>query len=85
MAADGVHRRPSCRGAARLGAAAAGAIYVDGTGRRFCNESNSYVEVGKAMYANKAVPCWQVFDQGYVGRYVLGANPFARSGGCRRR
>jgi 3-oxosteroid 1-dehydrogenase len=30
------------------------------------------------MYANKAVPCWQVFDQGYVGRYVLGANPFAR-------
>lgn len=55
-----------------------GAIYVDGTGRRFCNESNSYVEVGKAMYANKAVPCWQVFDQGYVGRYVLGANPFQK-------
>jgi 3-oxosteroid 1-dehydrogenase len=54
-----------------------GAIYVDGSGRRFCNESNSYVEVGKAMYANKAVPCWQVFDQGYVGRYVMGANPFA--------
>ena len=55
-----------------------GAIYVDGTGRRFCNESNSYVEVGKAMYANKAVPCWQVFDQGYVSRYVMGANPFAK-------
>ncbi len=55
-----------------------GAIYVDGTGRRFCNESNSYVEVGKAMYAHKAVPCWQVFDQGYVGRYVLGANPFQK-------
>jgi 3-oxosteroid 1-dehydrogenase len=55
-----------------------GAIYVDGTGRRFCNESNSYVEVGKAMYANKAVPCWQVFDQGYVGRYAVGANPFAK-------
>jgi 3-oxosteroid 1-dehydrogenase len=55
-----------------------GAIYVDGAGRRFCNESNSYVEVGKAMYANKAVPCWQVFDQGYVGRYVVGANPFAK-------
>jgi 3-oxosteroid 1-dehydrogenase len=55
-----------------------GAIYVDGTGRRFCNESNSYVEVGKAMYANKAVPCWQVFDEGYVGRYVSGANPFQR-------
>ena len=55
-----------------------GAIYVDGTGRRFCNESNSYVEVGKAMYANKAVPCWQIFDEGYVRRYVSGANPFTK-------
>jgi 3-oxosteroid 1-dehydrogenase len=55
-----------------------GAIYVDGTGRRFCNESNSYVEVGKAMYANKAVPCWMVFDEGYIHRYVSGANPFKR-------
>jgi 3-oxosteroid 1-dehydrogenase len=55
-----------------------GAIYVDGSGRRFCNESNSYVEVGKAMYANKAVPCWMVFDDGYVGRYVSGANPFKK-------
>ena len=48
------------------------------TGKRFCNESNSYVEVGKAMYANKAVPCWQVFDEGYVGRYVSGANPLKK-------
>ncbi len=55
-----------------------GAIYVDGTGKRFCNESNSYVEVGKAMYAHKAVPCWQVFDEGYLSRYVSGANPFAK-------
>jgi len=55
-----------------------GAIYVDGTGRRFCNESNSYVEVGKAMYANKAVPCWMVFDEGYIGRYISGANPFKK-------
>lgn len=52
-----------------------GAIYVDSTGRRFCNESNSYVEVGKAMYANKAVPCWMIFDDGYVRRYVTSANP----------
>jgi 3-oxosteroid 1-dehydrogenase len=57
-----------------------GAIYVDGTGKRFCNESNSYVEVGKAMYANKAVPCWQIFDEGYLRRYVSGANPFAKRG-----
>ena len=55
-----------------------GAIYVDAAGRRFCNESNSYVEVGKAMFANKAVPCWMVFDDGYVRRYVAGANPFKR-------
>jgi len=55
-----------------------GAIYVDGAGRRFCNESNSYVEVGKAMYANKAVPCWMVFDEGYIHRYVSGANPFKK-------
>jgi 3-oxosteroid 1-dehydrogenase len=55
-----------------------GAIYVDGIGRRFCNESNSYVEVGKAMYANKAVPCWQIFDEGYVRRYMSGANPLKK-------
>jgi 3-oxosteroid 1-dehydrogenase len=55
-----------------------GAIYVDSTGRRFCNESNSYVEVGKAMYANKAVPCWMVFDEGHVRRYVTGAGPLKR-------
>lgn len=67
-------------GAASLGSGRQrpGAIYVDGTGKRFCNESNSYVEVGKAMYANKAVPCWQVFDEGYVRRYVSGANPLKK-------
>ncbi len=67
-------------GAASLGSGRQrpGAIYVDGSGRRFCNESNSYVEVGKAMYANKAVPCWQIFDEGYVRRYVPGANPLKR-------
>ena len=56
-----------------------GAIYVDSTGRRFCNESNSYVEVGKAMYANKAVPCWMIFDDGYVRRYVISGNPLKLS------
>jgi len=47
-----------------------GAIFVDGKGQRFCNESNSYVEVGKAMYAAKAVPCWLIFDDGYRRRYA---------------
>ena len=27
---------------------------------------------------NKAVPCWQVFDEGYVRRYVSGANPLKK-------
>jgi cytochrome P450 family 150 subfamily A5 len=40
-------------------------IYVDAAGQRFVNESNSYMEVGKAMYArdktSRAVPCWRVF------------------------
>jgi 3-oxosteroid 1-dehydrogenase len=70
-----------------LGAAAAsvgqarqrpGAIFVDTTGQRFCNESNSYVEVGQAMYANKAVPCWLIFDEGYVQRYAATSNPLKR-------
>ena len=67
-------------GAASLGSGRQrpGAIYVDGSGKRFCNESNSYVEVGKAMYANKAVPCWQIFDAGYIRRYVSGANPLKK-------
>ena len=33
------------------------------------------------MYANKAVPCWMIFDEGYVSRYVSSANPL-RSVGC---
>jgi 3-oxosteroid 1-dehydrogenase len=54
------------------------AILVDSAGERFCNESNSYVEVGKAMYAQKAVPCWLVFDEGYCRRYAPSTNPFQR-------
>ena len=49
-------------------------IYVDADGRRFCNESNSYMEVGKAMYernkTSPAVPCWLVFDDRYRMRYA---------------
>lgn len=50
------------------------AIYVDSDGRRFCNESNSYMEVGKAMYerdrTSRAVPCWLIFDDRYRRRYA---------------
>lgn len=49
-------------------------IYVDEAGRRFVNESNSYMEVGKAMYqrdkTSRAVPCWLIFDDRYRKRYA---------------
>ena len=49
-------------------------IYVDASGNRFVNESNSYMEVGQAMYArnktSRAVPCWLVFDDRYRKRYA---------------
>jgi 3-oxosteroid 1-dehydrogenase len=51
-----------------------GTIYVDTAGQRFCNESNSYMEVGKEMYARnrttRAVPCWLIFDDRYRKRYA---------------
>jgi 3-oxosteroid 1-dehydrogenase len=40
-------------------------MYVNKQGSRFCNESNSYVEVTKAMYANDAIPAWLIFDDNY--------------------
>ncbi|MGW5715223.1 FAD-binding protein [Amycolatopsis sp. NPDC003865] len=49
-------------------------VFVDAAGKRFCNEANSYVEVGKAMFARNqetpAVPCWLVFDDNYRRRYT---------------
>lgn len=45
-------------------------MYVNKHGRRFCNESNSYVEVTKAMYANEAVPAWLIFDDKYRRNHV---------------
>ena len=49
-------------------------MYVDAAGQRFVNESNSYMEVGKEMYArdktSKAVPCWLIFDDRYRKRYA---------------
>ncbi len=49
-------------------------VYVDAAGQRFVNESNSYMEVGKEMYArdktSRAVPCWLIFDDRYRKRYA---------------
>jgi 3-oxosteroid 1-dehydrogenase len=51
-----------------------GTMYVDAAGQRFVNESNSYMEVGKEMYArdksSRAVPCWLIFDDRYRKRYA---------------
>jgi 3-oxosteroid 1-dehydrogenase len=49
---------------------------VNQRGRRFTNESASYVEVVQAMYRlhtddDPHVPCWFVFDQRYLDRYVF--------------
>lgn len=49
-------------------------IMVGADGKRFVNESNSYVEVGKAMFARHqtttAVPAWLIFDDGYRRAYA---------------
>ena len=59
---------------ARPGAAAAPHHVRRRAGKRFVNESNSYMEVGKEMYArdktSKAVPCWLIFDDRYRKRYA---------------
>jgi 3-oxosteroid 1-dehydrogenase len=53
---------------------------VNGEGRRFTNESANYnafgnafhvVDVARFAYAN--LPCWLIFDQGYVDRFGFGA------------
>jgi 3-oxosteroid 1-dehydrogenase len=58
-------------------------ILVNRSGRRFANEAANYNALGGAFhqfdpsrfeYAN--LPCWLVFDQGYVDRYgVAGGRP----------
>jgi 3-oxosteroid 1-dehydrogenase len=45
------------------------AIFVNQKAKRFVNESNSYLEVGRAMYANDAVPAWLIFDDVFRRRY----------------
>ncbi len=53
-----------------------GLIMVNQKGRRFTNESASYVEVVQAMYRlhtddDPHIPCWFVFDQRYRNNYVF--------------
>ena len=48
-----------------------GAIVVDRHGRRFVNESTSYVDVGHAVLERDAVPCYLIMDARHRNRYVL--------------
>ncbi len=47
-------------------------IAVDAKGRRFVNESCSYMEFGQRMYAAGAVPAWAVFDSNHRRKYPWG-------------
>jgi len=50
-----------------------GSIVVDGTGRRFVDESCNYHEFVRAMHAARsAVPCFLICNADFVDRYGLG-------------
>lgn len=56
-----------------------GVIAVDGRGRRFVNEAQSYHEFVQAMFRADAIPAWLVCDREAMWRYGLGAvRPFTR-------
>jgi 3-oxosteroid 1-dehydrogenase len=50
-------------------------VMVDQTGRRFCNEAASYMEVGQAMYRAGAVPGWVILDARHRSNYSWGSAP----------
>lgn len=54
-----------------------GSVFVDGAGRRFCNEAAPYEDVIKALWANhrsgvNSVPCHMVFDARARREYLMG-------------
>lgn len=56
-----------------------GIIAVDGRGKRFVNEAQSYHEFVQAMFRADAIPAWLVCDREAMWRYGLGAiRPFTR-------
>jgi 3-oxosteroid 1-dehydrogenase len=48
-------------------------IMVDQQGRRFVNEASSYMEIGQAMYAAKAVPAWIILESRHRNYYTWGS------------
>ncbi|WP_084721599.1 3-oxosteroid 1-dehydrogenase [Rhodococcus marinonascens] len=68
-----------------------GCIMINGSGKRFVNESAPYVEATHAMYGGKNgqgdgpgenIPCWLILDQRYRDRYsfagITPRSPFPR-------
>jgi 3-oxosteroid 1-dehydrogenase len=51
-------------------------VLVGADGRRFVNEANSYMEVGRATYernaVTRAIPAWAIFDSRHRRRYTFG-------------
>jgi 3-oxosteroid 1-dehydrogenase len=52
-------------------------IMVDQDGRRFCDESGAYMEIGQRMYARhqetgRAVPAWVILDRRHRENYLWG-------------
>ncbi|MGW4335905.1 FAD-binding protein [Rhodococcus koreensis] len=66
-----------------------GSMIVDGTGKRFFNESCDYMGAGQIMLGlddgrTPHLPAWMIFDQAYRNRYVFGGGimpgqPFPKS------
>ncbi len=56
-----------------------GTIMVDAAGRRYANESMSYMELGQLMFAHdretRSVPSWLVFDDACRRRSLFGVLP----------
>lgn len=55
-------------------------IIVDQDGRRFCNESGAYMEIGERMYqrhaqTGRAIPSWTIMDHRQRDRYAWGVTP----------
>lgn len=56
---------------------------VDQTGARFCNESESYVDAGRAQLDRNekvaAIPAWLIMDARHRKRYMFGTAPGGRT------
>ena len=52
-----------------------GSLMVDGSGRRFTNESQSYDSIGRDMLRRDVQDAWLIIDWRHRQRYLFGAMP----------